>query len=144
MPRMIFVNLPVADLGRSVAFYKAIGGEQNPQFSDETAAMMVFSDTISVMLLTHHKFRQFTKKRIADSHETVQMLLALSCDDREGVDDITEKALAAGGREARDKEDYGWMYGRAFEDPDGHTWEPMWMDVEAATKAMAQGAPADA
>src|SRR4051812_20640125 len=142
MPRMIFVNLPVADLGRSLAFYKAIGAEQNPQFSDETAAMMVFSDTISVMLLTHDKFRQFTRKRIADSHETVQMLLALSCDSREGVDDITEKALAAGGREPRDKEDHGFMYGRAFEDPDGHTWEPMWMDMAAATQAMAQPAQA--
>ena len=138
MPRMIFVNLPVADLGRSTAFYKAIGAEQNLQFTDETATMMTFSDAINVMLLTHDKFRQFTSKRIADSHETVQVLLALSCDGREGVDDITEKAIAAGGRETREKEDHGWMYGRAFEDPDGHIWEPMWMDVEAATQAMAQ------
>ena len=137
MPRMIFVNLPVADLGRSTAFYKAIGAEQNLQFTDETATMMVFSDTMSVMLLTHDKFRQFTTKRIADSHETVQVLLALSCDGRGGVDEITEKALAAGGRETREREDHGWMYGRAFEDPDGHSWEPMWMDVEAATQAMA-------
>ena len=100
--------------------------------------MMVFSDTINVMLLTHDKFRQFTTKRIADAHETVQVLLALSCDGREGVDDITEKALAAGGRETREKQDHGLMYGRAFEDPDGHTWEPMWMDVAAAAQAMAQ------
>jgi predicted lactoylglutathione lyase len=141
---MIFVNLPVADLDRSVAFYKAIGAEQNPQFTDETASMMVFSDAIHVMLLTHDKFRQFTSKRIADAHETVQVLLALSCDDREGVDEITEKAIAAGGREARDKEDHGWMYGRAFEDPDGHTWEPSWLDLEAATKAMAKGETAHA
>ena len=138
MPRMIFVNLPVADLGRSIAYYKAIGAEQNLQFTDETATMMVLSDAINVMLLTHDKFRQFTSKRIADAHETVQVLLALSCDSREGVDEITEKALAAGGRETREKEDHGWMYGRAFEDPDGHTWEPMWMDVAAATQAMAQ------
>ncbi len=144
MPRMIFVNLPVADLGRSVAFYEAIGAEQNPQFTDETASMMVFSEAIHVMLLTHDKFRQFTTKRIADSHETVQVLLALSCDSREGVDDITEKAIAAGGRETRDKEDHGWMYGRAFEDPDGHTWEPAWMDLQAATQAMAQPQAADA
>ena len=140
MPKMIFVNLPVADLARSVAFYQAIGADQNLQFSDETAACMVLSDTIHVMLLTHDKFRQFTTKRIADSHETVQMLLALSCDDRAGVDEITGKAIAAGGRETREKEDHGWMYGRAFEDPDGHTWEPMWMDVAAATQAMAQPA----
>lgn len=137
MARMIFVNLPVADLDRSVAFYKAIGAEQNLQFSDETAAMMVLSDTIHVMLLTHHKFRQFTTKRIADAHESVQVLLALSCDGRAGVDEITKKALAAGGRETRERDDHGWMYGRAFEDPDGHVWEPMWMDVEAAAQAMA-------
>ncbi|MGZ8284709.1 MAG: VOC family protein [Allosphingosinicella sp.] len=137
MPRTIFVNLPVADLDRSTAFYKAIGAEQNLQFTDETATMMMFSDSINVMLLTHDKFRQFTAKRIADAHETVQVLLALSCDDRAGVDDITEKALAAGGRETREKEDHGWMYGRAFEDPDGHIWEPAWMDLEAAGQATA-------
>jgi predicted lactoylglutathione lyase len=138
MPRMIFVNLPVADLGRSIDFYKAIGAEQNMQFSDETAACMVFSDAIHVMLLTHDKFRQFTSKRIPDAHETAQMLLALSADSRAGVDEITNNALAGGGREARPTEDYGWMYCRPFEDPDGHTWEPMWMDVEAANAAMAE------
>jgi hypothetical protein len=139
---MIFVNLPVADLGRSIAFYKAIGAEQNLQFTDETASMMVISDSIHVMLLTHDKFRQFTTKRIADAHETVQVLLALSCDSRDGVDEITGKAIAAGGRETRDKEDHGWMYGRAFEDPDGHIWEPAWMDVEAAPRAHAETAEA--
>jgi len=138
MPKMIFVNLPVADLDRSLAFYKAIGAEQNLQFSDETAAMMAFSESIHVMLLTHDKFRQFTTKRIADPHESVHVLLALSCDGRDGVDEITEKALAAGGREVHEKEDYGWMYSRAFEDPDGHGWGPMWMDAEAATQAMNQ------
>jgi hypothetical protein len=135
---MIFVNLPVADLDRAVAFYRAIGGEQNMQFSDATAAMMTFSDTISVMLLTHGKFAQFTPKPIADAHATSEVLLCLSCDDRAAVDDITERALAAGGREPREKQDYGFMYGRSFEDPDGHIWEPMWMDLEAATRAMAQ------
>ncbi|MEA3008527.1 MAG: uncharacterized protein QOJ91_219 [Sphingomonadales bacterium] len=142
MPRMIFVNLPVADLGRSVAFYKAVGAEQNMQFSDETAAMMSFSDAINVMLLTHDKFRQFTPKAMADPRETVQVLLALSCESREEVDDITRKALAAGGGEVHDAEDYGWMYSRAFEDPDGHGWGPVWMDVEAAAKAMAETAAA--
>jgi predicted lactoylglutathione lyase len=141
---MIFVNLPVADLERSVAFYKAIGAEQNDQFSDETAAMMTFSDSFNVMLLTHDKFRQFTPKRIADAHESAQVLLALSCDSREDVDDITRKALAAGGRQAHGEEDYGWMYSRAFEDPDGHGWGPFWMDVEAATQAMARGETAEA
>ena len=138
MPRMIFLNLPVADLERSVAFYKAIGAEQNMQFSDETAAMMSFSEAINVMLLTHDKFRQFTTKRIADPNESVQVLLALSCDSREEVDQITRQALSAGGSEVHDEEDYGWMYSRAFADPDGHGWGPVWMDVEAASQAMAQ------
>ena len=137
MAKMIFVNLPVRDLDRAIAFYKAIGAQQNSQFSDETAAMMALSDTINVMLLTHDKFRQFTEKRIADARDTAQVLLALSCDSRDDVDDISEKALAAGGRELHGAEDYGWMYSRAFEDPDGHGWGPLWMDVEAAAKAMA-------
>ncbi|HEX8449724.1 MAG TPA: VOC family protein [Allosphingosinicella sp.] len=140
MPRMIFVNLPVADLDRSVAFYKAIGGEQNLQFTDETATMMSFSDSIHVMLLTHDKFRQFTDKRIADPNESVQVLLSFSCDSRDEVDEVTRKALGAGGSEVHDKEDYGWMYSRAFADPDGHGWGPVWMDVEAASQAMAQPA----
>jgi hypothetical protein len=141
---MIFVNLPVADLGRSVAFYKAVGAGQNLKFTDETAAMMVFSDAIHVMLLTHDKFRQFTSKRIADARETTEVLLAISADSRAAVDEITEKALAAGAREPRAPEDHGWMYGRSFEDPDGHVWEPVWMDVEAAAQAMAQPQPAEA
>ncbi|HEX8063313.1 MAG TPA: VOC family protein [Allosphingosinicella sp.] len=142
MPRMIFVNLPVADLDRSIDFYKAIGGEQNLQFTDETATMMSFSDSIHVMLLTHDKFRQFTTKRIADPNESVQVLLSFSCDSREEVDEVTRKALSAGGSEVHDKEDYGWMYSRAFADPDGHGWGPVWMDVEAATRAMAEQAQA--
>jgi predicted lactoylglutathione lyase len=132
---MIFVNLPVADLGRSIAFYKAIGAEQNLQFTDETATMMSFSDAIHVMLLTHAKFRQFTTKRIADPRESVQALLALSCESRDEVDEITGNALAAGGREVHEEEDHGWMYSRAFEDPDGHGWGPVWMDVEAMKQA---------
>lgn len=131
MSRLIFVNLPVTDLQRSTAFYEAIGAKKNPQFSDETAACMVLSETIHVMLLTHDKFRQFTPKRIADSHETSEVLICVSEDSRDGVDRITERALAAGGREPREAQDYDFMYGRSFEDPDGHIWEPMWMDVEA-------------
>ena len=144
MPRMIFVNLPVADLDRSIAFYKAIGAEQNLQFTDESATMMSFSDAINVMLLTHDRFRQFTPKPIADPRESVQVLLALSCDSREAVDEISEQALAYGGREVHGAEDEGFMYSRGFEDPDGHGWGPVWMDVEAATKAMAQGEAAHA
>jgi hypothetical protein len=138
MPKMIFVNLPVADLARSVAFYKAIGADQNLQFSDETAACMVLSDTIHVMLLTHDKFRQFTPKRIADAHETSEVLICISCDSRAEVDEITEQALASGGREPRAAEDHGFMYGRSFEDLDGHIWEPMFMDMAAAAEAMGQ------
>ncbi len=137
MPRTIFLNLPVSDLPRSVAFYKAIGAEQNAQFSGETAAMMALSESIHVMLLTHDKFREFTDKRIADPRDTAQVLLALSCDSRDDVDDISAKALAGGGREVHGAEDHGWMYSRAFEDPDGHGWGPFWMDAEAAANAMA-------
>ena len=136
MPRMIFVNLPVKDLGRSVAFYKAVGAEQNLQFSDATAAMMVFSEAIHVMLLTHDKFSQFTSKRIADADQSAQVLLALSADSRAAVDEITGNAIAAGGRETRPADDHGFMYGRSFEDPDGHVWEPTWMDMQAASVAM--------
>ena len=136
MSKLIFVNLPVSDLARSVAFYEAIGGLKNPMFSDDTAACIVFSDTIHVMLLTHDKFRQFTSKRISDPRETAQVLICISAENRQAVDEITENALAAGGREAREPQDYGFMYGRSFEDLDGHIWEPMWMDVEAASQAM--------
>ena len=144
MSQMIFVNLPVADLAAAKAFYEAIGARNNPQFTDETAACMVFSDTIHVMLLTHDKFSQFTPKRIADAHQVSEVLICISADSREGVDEITDKALAAGGRESREKQDYGFMYGRSFEDLDGHIWEPMWMDLEAATAAMPQAEAATA
>ena len=136
MPKLIFVNLPVTDLPRAKAFYEAVGAKNNPQFTDDTAACMVFSDTIHVMLLTHDKYKQFTSKQIADTHKTSAVLLAISEDSREGVDATLGKALKAGAKEPRDKQDYGWMYYRAFEDLDGHSWEVMWMDVEAATKAM--------
>jgi predicted lactoylglutathione lyase len=136
MSKLIFVNLPVADLPAAKAFYEAIGAANNPMFTDETAACMVFTDVIHVMLLTHDKFAQFTPKRIADAHETSEALICISADSREEVDEITDKALAAGGREPREKQDHGFMYGRSFEDLDGHIWEPMWMDMAAATAAM--------
>ena len=136
MPKLIFVNLPVTDLPRAKAFYEAVGAKNNPQFTDDTAACMVLSDTIHVMLLTHDKYKQFTSKPIADTHKTSAVLLAISEDSREGVDATLAKALTAGAKEPRDKQDHGWMYYRAFEDLDGHTWEVMWMDVEAAAKAM--------
>ena len=133
MPRMIFVNLPVTDLERSVAFYEAVGGTKNPQFSDDTAACIVFSETIHAMLLTHEKYRQFTSKPIADPHATSSVLICLSADSREAVDAMVESAEGAGGRgDPGQKQDYGFMYGRSFEDPDGHHWEVMWMDMSQA------------
>ncbi|MBV8685671.1 MAG: VOC family protein [Alphaproteobacteria bacterium] len=143
MSKLIFVNLPVADLGRSIAFYEAIGATKNPIFSDETAACMVISDVIHVMILTHDKFRQFTPRAVADARSATEVLLCLSAESRQAVDDITEKALAAGGAEVRPAEDHGFMYGRAFEDPDGHIWEPMWMDMAAASEALG-AAPVEA
>ena len=141
MSKLIFLNLPVADLPASKAFYEAIGAVANPTFTDDTAACMVLSDVIHVMLLTHEKFAQFTPKRIADARETSEVLLCLALDSREAVDEITEKALAAGAREPNEPDEYGFMYGRSFEDPDGHMWGPFWMDVEAATAAMAKPQP---
>jgi len=136
MPKMVFINLPVADLARSTAFYQAIGAVKNEQFSDETASGMVFSDTIHVMLLTHEKFRQFTPKAIADARTTSEVLLCLSAESRADVDDMVARAVAAGGRaDPGPAQDYGFMYGRSFEDPDGHIWEIMWMDVAAAMEA---------
>ena len=134
MAKMIFVNLPVSDLARSTAFYQAIGAEKNPQFSDDTASCMVISDTIHAMLLTHDKYRQFTSKKIADAKTSSQVLICLSADSRDAVDDMVGKAQGAGGgADPGPKQDYGFMYGRSFEDPDGHHWEVMWMDVAAAT-----------
>jgi uncharacterized protein len=144
MPKLIFVNLPVADLPAAKAFYEAIGATNEPRFTDDTAACMVFSETIHVMLLTHDKFRQFTPKQVADAHATSEVLIAISADSRDAVDEITDKALAAGGREAREKQDYGSMYSRSFEDPDGHIWEPVWMDLDAFLNAQPQAEPASA
>jgi len=137
MPKLIFVNLPVTDLGRSVAFYEAVGARPDHRFTDETAACMVFSETIHVMLLTHDKYRQFTAKPIADAHTSSAALICLSAESRADVDAMVERAGDAGGtRDPGRTQDYGCMYGRSFEDPDGHHWEIMWMDLDAALKAM--------
>ena len=138
MSKMIFVNLPVSDLARATAFYEAVGATKNEQFCDGTASCMVFSDTIHVMLLTHDKFRQFTPKAIADSRTTTEVLICLSAESREAVDAMVDKAAAGGKVDPSPKQDHGFMYGRSFEDPDGHIFEVMWMDVEAAKAAMAQ------
>ncbi len=138
MARMIFVNLPVSDVARATAFYEALGFRRNPMFSNEQASAMVWSDEINVMLLDRAFYATFTDKTLIDAHTTSGVLLAISQDSREEVDAITEAALAAGGRETRERQDMGYMYGRAFEDPDGHVWEPMFMDMAVAQQAMAQ------
>jgi uncharacterized protein len=136
MPKMIFVNLPVADLKRATAFYERIGATKNPQFSDDTASCMVFSETIYAMLLTHEKYAQFTKKKIVDARTSSEVMIALSADSREDVDALAGKANAGGGTaDPIPTQDYGFMYSRSFEDPDGHIWEVVWMDVEAAAAA---------
>jgi len=128
MPTNIFVNLPVKDLARSKAFFEKLGFRFNPQFTDETAACMVISDTSYSMLLTHEKFRQFTPKPIVDASKATEVLTCLSRDSRADVDTLVDAALAAGGTETRDAMDHGFMYGRSFGDPDGHIWEIIWMD----------------
>ncbi len=134
MSKMIFINLPVTDLDRSVGFYEAIGGRKEPKFSNERAVMIVLSDTIHVMLLTHDFYKTFTGKPIADAHQSSQVLLALSADSTADVDATIGKAAAAGGTaDPGPKQEMGeLMYGRSFEDPDGHHWEVMWMDAGAA------------
>jgi len=135
--RMIFVNLPVTDLDRSKAFYEAIGFRNEPKFSNDAAAMMVLSDTISVMLLTHPFYSSFTDRPIADTHRTSAVLLCISCESPAEVDRIVEAAAAAGGKidvSPKSETGGGPMYGRDFEDPDGHQWEPMWMDPAFAEK----------
>lgn len=128
MSRMIFVNLPVTDLPRSMAFYEALGFTNNPQFTDETAACMVLSETIFVMLLTHDKWRGFTKRPIA-SPDSSEVSLALTCDSKEEVDRWVETAGARGGiADVNPPEDHGFMFQRSFTDLDGHVWEPLWMD----------------
>src|SRR5687768_8695700 len=132
MSRMIFVNLPVADLDRAKAFYAALGFVNEPKFSDETAACMVWSETIFVMLLTHAKWKTFTSRPIPDNGSS-EVMLALSFESRDEVDRVTDAAGAGGGTaDVNPVQDHGFMYGRSFLDPDGHIWETFWMDPAAA------------
>ncbi|MEY9485955.1 putative lactoylglutathione lyase [Streptomyces calvus] len=129
--QMIFVNLAVDDLEAAKKFYTGLGYSINEQFSDETAASVVISDTIFAMLLTRQKYAQFTKKEIVDSTKSSEVLLALSAASREEVDAMVDKAVAAGGSVTGETQDHGFMYGRSFDDIDGHTWEVVWMDPAA-------------
>jgi uncharacterized protein len=133
MSKMIFVNLPVRDLAASTAFYLALGGTLNPQFSGENSSSIMFSDTIGVMLLTYDHYRQFTKRPIGDARRESQALIALSVDSRDAVDTTLTSAVAAGGiADPNPVQDLGFMYNRQVEDPDGYVWEIMWMDATAA------------
>ncbi|MBH1999299.1 MAG: lactoylglutathione lyase [Sphingomonadaceae bacterium] len=140
-PKMIFVNLPVTDLPASIAFYEAVGAVRNDDFADDSAQMISFSDTIHAMLLTHERFSGFTPRKIPNAHETAQMGLAVTEVSREAVDDIVSRGLAAGGTEPNPVQDHGFMYSRGFADLDGHIWDFVWMDVEAALAAN-KGEPA--
>ncbi len=131
MTRMIFVNLPVTDLPRSMAFYTSLGFKNNPHFTDDTAACMVWSEAINVMILTHEKWKTFTTRPIPPSTSS-EVLLCLSCDSRGAVDAMNEAAAANGGTaDINPKQDHGFMYNRNLADPDGHVWETMWMDPAA-------------
>lgn len=122
MNRKTFLNFPVADLEKSITFFTALGFSKNPDFSDDSAACIVVSDTLFVMLGTHAKFREFTPKDICDTSKAVEVLVSLSCDSREEVDALVAKALAAGGTTYDQPEDFGFMYTHSFVDLDGHGW----------------------
>ena len=131
MSRLVFINLPVEDPKRSIAFFKALGFDHNPQFTDDTGACIVISEIIHVMVLSHEKFRMFTPKEISDATKTTEVLNALSCESREEVDDLVRRAVAAGGSLYAEARDHGFMYGHGFQDPDGHIWEVYYMDMSA-------------
>ncbi len=128
MPTSIFINLPIKDLEKSKAFAQALGWTINAQFTDETAASVVISDTIYAMLLTHDKYRQFTDKQIADATKTSEVLICLAQDSKEAVHKLVDAAVKAGASETRLMQDYGFMISRSFDDLDGHTWEVVYMD----------------
>jgi uncharacterized protein len=135
MSKTVFINLPVKNLDKSLQFYAALGFTKNPMFSDDTAACMVWSETISVMLLTHAKWHTFTSRPIPDASSS-EVMLAISCDGRAHVDAMNDAAAAHGGKaDINSKQDLGFMYSRSLTDPDGHIWEPMWMDPNFAPQA---------
>ncbi|MQA86028.1 MAG: hypothetical protein GEV03_15720 [Streptosporangiales bacterium] len=131
MSTKIFVNLPVKDLDRSKDFYTELGYSINPQFTDENAACVVITDDIYAMLLVQPFFKNFTKKDIVDATKRVEAIVALSTDSKQEVDELVGKALAAGGQPGDFSMDDDFMYGRSFQDPDGHNWEVFYMDPAA-------------
>jgi uncharacterized protein len=135
MATKIFVNLPVKDLNKSMGFFKNLGFSFNSQFTDETAACMIISEDIYAMLLTHSKFKEFTTKEISDSNKNAEVILALSAESKNEVDEIIKNALKGGGTEPIHSKDYGFMYQRSFQDLDGHLWEVLWMDEKAINQS---------
>jgi predicted lactoylglutathione lyase len=132
MARKIFVNLPIQHMERSQAFFKSLGFSFNPQFTSEQGACMVISEDIFAMLLVEPFFQTFTKKPVADARKSTEVIVCLSCDSREEVDTFVRKALAGGGTAPNAPQDHGFMYAHGFEDLDGHAWELVWMNPEAA------------
>jgi predicted lactoylglutathione lyase len=140
--RSIYVNLAVEDLARSVAFFTALGFTFDPRFTDESATAMIVNDQATVMLLVRDRFADFTQKELVDPTTQTEAILALSAESREAVDALADAALAAGGSPANEPMEMDFMYGRSFDDPDGHLWEVFWMDMAAAEEAMKEGAAA--
>ena len=132
MSRMLFVNLPVRDLGASIAFFGGLGFTFNPAFTDDNATCMVISEQACVMLLQRDFFDSFHRRGTAQPGDPLEVMTAVSADSREDVDDLCDRALASGATPASAPDDQGFMYGRSFVDPDGHVWEVMWMDPVAA------------
>jgi uncharacterized protein len=139
MTTQIFVNLPVKDLSRTVEFFKRLGFTFNPQFTDENATCMIINDNIFVMLLVEKFFKTFTKKEICDTTNDTEMIIALSTESREKVDEMMQNVFEAGGKESREPQDHGWMYGRSFQDINGHLWEIIYMDEKALKNNELQG-----
>lgn len=140
-PRKIFVNLAVRNLGATVEFFTRLGFTFDPRFTDERATCMIVSDEAFVMLLAEDRFRDFTKKALCDTTTHTEAILAISADSREEVDELAELALTAGGEPANEPMDHGFMYGRSFQDPDGHLWEVIWMDPSALAQQAEPGNP---
>lgn len=134
MATQIFVNLPVKDLNKTITFFTRLGFTFNPQFTDENATCMIVGKDIFVMLLVEKFFKTFTSKEICDTAKDAEAIVALSAESREKVDEMISKVTEAGGKESRKPQDYGWMYGRGFQDIDGHLWEIFYMDESAAKK----------
>ena len=136
MAKQIFVNLPVKDLNKTIEFFTKLGFKFNPQFTDENATCMIIGENIFAMLLVEKFFKSFIKKEICDAKKSTEVLLALHVDSRKEVDEMMTKAIKAGGKEPREPQDHGWMYGRSFEDINDHIWEVFYMDMVKMPKEM--------